>query len=233
MIPVSTITRILLCPLWRLKSRFPGFLRHSHSCSYPHSPCSHHFSITRRPTYCLTWLRQSTSLSVISTTLPWWQLLAASFAQGISVWKKLKHGRVPWATVAAVKCFGSLSRFSHLPGRSFIHWQMPPLCHLSASLLQNSNTHKHWIISVFTHYDLHESQRHLTQKTTMAKNQTFLISNLFSSGWLLSSIPSNSVSSFARTPDGYVRTNPSANRLILLSNSSLLPIGGKEINILK
>ena len=103
--------------------------------------------------------------------------------------------------------------------------------HLPASLLQNSYTHQQWIISVFVHYNLHESQRCLTQKVTWRKSRLllffFLISNLFSSRWQLSSVPSNTVSSIARAPDGYERANPSANRVIF-SNSSLSPNGGKN-----
>lgn len=45
------------------------------------------------------------------------------------------------------------------------------LCSLTASLLQNSSTHKRWIISVFIHYDLHERQRCLTRKATMTKKE--------------------------------------------------------------
>ena len=43
---------------------------------------------------------------------------------------------------------------------------------------------------------------------------------------MLSSVPSNSAASVARAPDGYVRANPSANRLSF-SNSPLFSSGGK------
>lgn len=51
-----------------------------------------------------------------------------------------------------------------------------PLCYLTASLPQNSDTHKQWIwiVTVLIHGDLSESQRCLTQRTMMAKNPDIL-----------------------------------------------------------
>lgn len=213
----------------KIKEQIPWFPE-THSCSYPHSPCSCCFSITRRPTYCLTWLRHLLNLSFCHLYNPPLMAVVGSFfcSRYFSL-ERIKSMEEcleqQWLLLSALAvCQDLATCLEEVLFTSKCH----PLCHLSASLLQNSNTHKHWIISVFIHYDLHESQRHLTQKPLWQKTRHFLISNLFSSGWLLSNIPSNSVSSFARTPDGYVRTNPSANRLILLSNSSLFPNEGKN-----
>lgn len=63
----------------------------------------------------------------------------------------------------------------------------------------------------------------------MEKNHKILnIHSLVFSRWMVSSISSNSVLFFARTPDGYVRTNPSASRLTFLFNSPLFPSRDKK-----
>lgn len=144
--------------------------------------------------------------------------VAGSFfcSRYFSLGKMKKHGSVPWAMVAAVKCFGSLSRFSHLPGRSLTHQQVPPAHYLTAPLLQNSLLNSasflHWFIRI-----IHESQRCWTQKTTMAKIPDVKILRFY----LLpdddfSALLQTQISSYARTPDGYVRTRPRAHALRLL-----------------
>lgn len=188
-------------------------------------PCC--FSITRRPTYYLTCSDTSiTSLSVIYRTLHLWQLLAVSFAQIFSVWKNKKHGRMAWATVAAVKCFGSLSRFTHLPERSFTHQQILSVTSLPRFSKTNTFINSESFLNLFAMSFMKVKgiwlKKPLWQKTRLLK-----ISSLFSLEWLLSSVPLNSASFFARTPDGNVRINPSANRLIIFSNSSLFLSRGK------
>lgn len=173
---VSQMTRISLSckKIKEQLSWFPATLTFRQLPPIHLVPC--HFSITRRPTCRLTWLRHSLSLSFCHLYNPPLMVVAGSFfcsryfsLEKIRSMEECLEQR--WLLLSALAVCQDLATCLE---EVLLTNEFRPLCHLSASLLQNSNTHKHWIISAFIQCDLHESQRHSTQKTTMAKTQTFL-----------------------------------------------------------